>query len=98
MKIIITIFNIIFLFNITYSQLNLEVQYREYLGTPNNIHSYDSGDSGNFPEIEIADDFGPRKLNGDNYNWHGGIDYNNTEGTDNTDAHDLILSLQAGQV
>ncbi len=74
------------------------MQYREYLGAPNNIHSYDSGDSGDFPEIEIADDFGPRKLDGNNYNWHGGIDYNNTEGTDNTDANDLILSLQAGQV
>ena len=84
---------ILFLF---YCALYAQPQYRAYNApdTDNPLHNF--GDTANFPTNMIADDFGPRKLDDDDYNWHGGIDYNS--GVGNADLGDLLLSLEAGIV
>jgi len=43
MKILIVILNILFITNHTYCQVDLDVQYREYLGIQSSVHSYESG-------------------------------------------------------
>jgi hypothetical protein len=72
-------------------------QYRAYLGrNAQGIHQYDVVRP--FPNDLVADDFGPRQLNANIYDWHGGIDFNSPPGNDNTDAGDLILAIEAGIV
>ncbi|MFN0213169.1 MAG: PKD domain-containing protein [Saprospiraceae bacterium] len=89
---------ILFCYEIAYSQFP---QYREYLGVDaNGLHQYGPGT--NFPLIMLAEDFGPRQLDRpsghDDYDWHGGLDFNAPGGTDANDEGDLILSLEAGTV
>lgn len=59
---------------------------------PLHTHSPDSI----FSTLRISEDFGPRKLNGDFYQWHGGIDYNSGPG--DSDYGDLILALEGGTI
>lgn len=63
------------------------------------MHSYQSyGGVTPFPTNAIAVDFGPRRLGGDNYDWHSGIDYNSAQNDGNTDRGDLLLAVEGGTV
>jgi hypothetical protein len=80
----------------TFSQ-NQRAQYREYLGTnAQGQHQY--GPATNFPNVGVADDFGPRALGGDPYDWHGGIDFNSPDGVAAGDEFDLILAVEGGTI
>ncbi len=49
-----------------------------------------------FNPNEIADDFGPRS---DDYDWHGGIDYNGDgQNTDRDDWGDIMIALENGRI
>jgi hypothetical protein len=70
----------------TSSLLSQAVCYRDFNNTNNTYAARDT-----FPEIMIADDFGPRDLSDD---WHGGMDFNS--GVGNTDSGDMLLAPEAG--
>ncbi len=56
------------------------------------LHTHDPTDD--FMPARISEDFGPRQLNDDQYQWHGGIDYNS--GVGEADLGDLILAMEGG--
>jgi hypothetical protein len=81
--------NFLILFILFYtnsSLLSQAVCYRDFNNTNNTYQTRDT-----FPEIMIADDFGPRDHKDD---WHGGVDFNS--GAGNTDFGDMLLSPEAG--
>ena len=61
---------------------------------PNQLYIY--GDPTIFPTEKIASDYGPRVLDDDPYDWHGGVDYN-SDGGDN-DKGDILISMASGDV
>ncbi len=87
---------------IHFMRVHSQPQFRPYLGA-DPLHTY--GNVSIFPTLNnqnpnqvfgIAEDFGPRQLGADLYQWHGGIDYN----SDYLDADygDLILALEGGTI
>lgn len=93
MKIYQLLIYFVLVFNIS---LFCQPQYRAW-NAPNAqqpLHIF--GPPNDYPNTLISEDFGPRQLNADRYQWHGGIDYNSNTG--NTDLGDLLLSLEAGVV
>lgn len=97
MKISFILFaSIILVVNSTFAQI---AKYREYIGVnAQNLHDYGAATA--FPNNLVADDFGPRKLDGKPYDWHSGIDFNAPAGVVTTggDAGDLILAIEGGTV
>ncbi len=82
--------------NFLYSQTGTYIpQYRPYISI-NDQGFYSYGAAIPFSPSLIADDFGPRKLDTDSYDWHGGIDYNS--GSANNGYGDLLLAIEGGTV
>lgn len=84
------------------AQQNLDIEFRPYLGNiagTNNTQTYHTyGNATPFPTPGIAEDFGPRRLGPDNYDWHSGVDYNSVQNDGNGDLGDLLLAVEAGTV
>ena len=76
-----------------FSQIDPQVLYRPYIGINANTGLHDYGDENEFEAIQVADDFGPRQLFGNLYDWHGGIDYNA-----GNDLGHLLLAVQGGNI
>lgn len=74
---------------------NLTMEFREYYGIDNNGNTQYAAQS-SYPTLGIADDFGSRQNGNDLYDWHGGIDYNDTD--IDGDIHDLIIAVENGRV
>lgn len=78
----------------------LNVQYRECVTCNEEGQSstaeYEYGIASDYQSRLVADDYGPRQINSDLYDWHGGIDFNSAIG--DGDRGDLILAIEPGQI